>query len=315
MIQKTRSRTILGISVVLLIGFALAVGTAQTQKGQGVNAPNQKVEKKAPAPKGAQPSKPKLGGGQTVDATVGACVAPVEVKVDAPKVGLNMKTREPAVWYSLVDTIPPVGHTASVAIKPVRLLSMGREVGTLEAGIVKFREVVRDVPLTGAAAENEQKVAALLAELKTTTDKQLEQLTPIPVKQFVVPGPGVQVMRARLEETYTIDGIGQDTVELNGWIAVRHGKARATGGATEINWNTAVLDTEFVGLNLKGDSDVFGPMTITLDTTRPSRGQVGRIEIPELARVALVAELRKHQLAAQQPQPAAKPTGGAQQQR
>lgn len=329
---KTGLRTILGISLVPVIGFALAVsvGTAQSPKSQGTKAtqqkvqqaPEQKVQKKGTEPQGLQPSKPKLGQADQMrcdpdtnpDCPPGGCVAPVEVKVEAPKVGLSMKTQQPAVWYSLVDTIPPVGHTASVTVKPVRLLSMGREVGTLEVGIVKFREVVRDVPLNGSASQNDQKVATLISELKTTTEKQLAQLTPITVERFVIPGPGVQVMRARLEETYSIDGIGRDKVELNGWIAVRHGQPRATGGATEINWNTAVLDTEFVGMNLKGDSDVFGPMTITLDTTRPSRGQVGRIELPELARVALVAELKKHQLA-EQAQPAAKPSAGSQQQR
>lgn len=72
-----------------------------------------------------------------------------------PDLGLKMATKNPVYWYSLVDTIPPVGHTASIAIEPVRLTTSGREVATLESGVVDFREVVRHLPLTAT-----EKVAA-----------------------------------------------------------------------------------------------------------------------------------------------------------
>ena len=62
--------------------------------------------------------------------------------------GLEMKTKTPAVWYSRVTTIPPVGHVASVTTEPVALVSADREVGKLVSGTVKFREVVRAVPLS-----------------------------------------------------------------------------------------------------------------------------------------------------------------------
>jgi hypothetical protein len=56
------------------------------------------------------------------------------------------------VWFSEVTTIPPVGHQASVTVDPIRMVSAGREVGTLTSGIVKFREVVRHLPLSAKAA-------------------------------------------------------------------------------------------------------------------------------------------------------------------
>jgi len=223
----------------------------------------------------------------------GVCAAPVDVNIITPKVGLNMRTEDKAIWYSLVDTIPPVGHTASITVDPVNLLDGDRKVGRLLMGEVKFREVVRDVPLNGAEPENLDRVQALLSDFGAMSPDQLATLKPIPMPEYVVPGPGIQVMRAQLEERYEIDGIGNDTVQLHGWIAVRHGQARATTGEAEVTWENAVLDTEFVGMDLHGDSGVFGPVQVTLDTTRPSRGQVGRIQIPELAKVALLAKYKK----------------------
>ena len=64
------------------------------------------------------------------------------------QLGLEMKTKEPAVWFSQVTTIPPVGQVASVTVDPVAMMSSGRQVGTLVSGVVKFREVVRTVPLS-----------------------------------------------------------------------------------------------------------------------------------------------------------------------
>ncbi len=138
---------------------------------------------------------------------------------------------------------------------------------------------------------DEVKIAAFMQEMKSMTPTRLNDLDPIPVRQFELPGSGIDVMRARLEETYSVDGVGTDTVELTGWIAVKHDNARPAKGETELNWNTAVVDTEFVAMDLTGTSEVFGPVHVTLDRSRPSRGQVGRIEIPELAKAALLARL------------------------
>jgi len=232
----------------------------------------------------------------------GACAAPISPRVRIGKLGLWMETTEPAVWYSLVDTIPPVGHTASITVKPVRLVSAGREVGTLMGGIVKFREVVQDVSLADESSELvAKKVQALLGRMDGMPSKELTQLRPLTVRQWQLPGAGVQVMRATIEETYSIDGIGEDTVELNGWIAVKHAAPRPANGETTVSWNTAVLDTEFVGMHLEGESPLFGSVEVTLSPDHPSRGQVGRIDIPELARVALLARLRKHEMAQSEP--------------
>lgn len=146
-----------------------------------------------------------------------------------------------------------------------------------------------------AEAANSDKIAALLNDLHHYSGAQLQSLPALTITPWEVPGPGVDVMRAQLEETYTIDGLGTDTVDLSGWIAVRHDNARAADPRAPMSWNNAVVDTEFVDLDLHGVSKLFGPIDISLDRSRPSRGQVGRIEIPELARVTLMARLEKNE--------------------
>jgi len=146
-------------------------------------------------------------------------------------------------------------------------------------------------------AADQVKIASLVNDMNRIGPKGLAELTPVNVRPFELPEPGVDVMRARLHETYTVDGIGTDTVELTGWIAVRHSKPYLAKGETDLKWSTAVLDTEFVAMDLKGTSAKFGPVQVSLDKERPSYGQVGRVEIPELAKVALLAKLQKNDAA------------------
>jgi hypothetical protein len=150
-------------------------------------------------------------------------------------------------------------------------------------------------------AADQAKIASLVNDMNRMGAKGLADLKPIDVRPYELPEPGVDVMRARLHETYAVDGIGTDTVELSGWIAVRHSKPYMMKGATSLNWNTAVLDTEFVAMDLHGTSEKFGPVNVTLDKERPSYGQVGRIQIPELAKVALLAKLQKNDAAPKAP--------------
>jgi histone H3/H4 len=133
------------------------------------------------------------------------------------------------------------------------------------------------------------KIASLVKDLDRTTPAELGKLEALPIRSFEIPPAGVDVMRARLTETYSVDGVGSDQVELSGWIAVRHGQARPVEGATELKWSTAILTTEFVGMDLQGHSDVFGPVRVRLDNSRRSIGSVGQIQIPAKARQILVA--------------------------
>lgn len=158
---------------------------------------------------------------------------------------------------------------------------------------------------------DEVQIASLIHELKTMDQDEFYSLDPLKVQKFHVPPDSVDVMRARISETYYVDGIGEDTVELTGWVAVKHFNARPVDGESELTWETAVVDTEFVGMDLKGHSELFGRVEVSLDPDTPSRGQVGRIQIPELAEVALLAELNTEEVspeaAATEPESGSRP--------
>jgi hypothetical protein len=149
--------------------------------------------------------------------------------------------------------------------------------------------VAASVVVSAAPQDDAVRIASLVSEMKGMDFAKLESLEPVAVKAYTLPGPSVDVMRVRLEETYTIEGVGKDTVELSGWIAVRHGASRPAPGQTLVSWATAVTDTEFVGLELQGNSKVFGPVHVSLDSARPAIGQVGHINVPEQANQILLA--------------------------
>jgi len=134
-----------------------------------------------------------------------------------------------------------------------------------------------------ASTSDSTKVAAMVAELEEMSPARLAALNAIPPKPYTLPEPSVDVMRARLEETYTIAGIGQDTVELSGWIAVTHGKPSTK------DWNTAVTATRFVALDLHGESKLFGPVHVTFDPEKQVVGAVGQITLPKNALMRLAA--------------------------
>jgi hypothetical protein len=142
-----------------------------------------------------------------------------------------------------------------------------------------------------SAASDQVQIASLLEDLGSMGSQELEALAPLSIRRFAIPDDSVDVMRARISETYSVDGIGQDTVELSGWVAVKHFNARPVDGSTELTWANGVVDTEFVGLDMNGHSKVFGPVAVRLDRSRPVQGQVGRIQLPEYAQVALQAQL------------------------
>lgn len=126
---------------------------------------------------------------------------------------------------------------------------------------------------------DEQRIARLLEEAETT---DLAGLEPLPVEPLTLPHAGVDLMRARVEETYEIFGIGTDTVTLTGWIAVQHDNPRLAEGQETLRWGTAVIATKFLGMDLRGESDVFGPVRVRLDPEALSVGEVGAVAVLDL---------------------------------
>jgi hypothetical protein len=117
-----------------------------------------------------------------------------------------------------------------------------------------------------------ERIDQLLGEMKTV---DLDKLPAIEVKPFHLPGASVDVMRVRLEETYEVAGVGRDTVELTGWIAAKINDAKPAPGEAEVKWGTAISDTDFIGMELRGNSPKFGPVVVRINKKMPSKGQVG----------------------------------------
>jgi len=153
------------------------------------------------------------------------------------------------------------------------------------------------------ASSDGVRIAALVGEMENLGFAKVESLPSINVKPYTLPGASVDVMRVRLQETYEIAGIGNDTVDLTGWIAVRHGASRAANHQLPVSWGNSITDTEFVGLELEGQSGVFGPVRVSLDSARPAIGQVGNFDLsPNAARTLLVANLQQAPKPKPQPQ-------------
>ncbi|HEV2762577.1 MAG TPA: DUF6073 family protein, partial [Pyrinomonadaceae bacterium] len=166
----------------------------------------------------------------------------------------------------------------------MRKILFGTLLGVMLAGVFVAAWNRRPAGTTAEAAAHAltdaARVEMLLEEMKVA---KLDELSPLPVEPFKIPGASVDVMRVRLEETYEVEGIGRDTVELHGWIAARIDNARPARGETDVRWGTAVSDTEFVGMELRGESAKFGPVVVRINHKQPSKGQVGALEfsIPE----------------------------------
>ena len=160
------------------------------------------------------------------------------------------------------------------------------------SGIAMMLSLVR-VGAEGPADRTRQVDAARADALVITkTIEELRQedvkaLPALPVAPFVLPEPGVDVMRVVMDETYDVAGVGVDTVELRGWIAVKHDNARPAEGQTDTRWGTAVMDTEFVGMDLRGESEIFGPVVVSLNSQVRSAGQVGMVAVPEIESIVL----------------------------
>ncbi|HVR09242.1 MAG TPA: DUF6073 family protein [Thermoanaerobaculia bacterium] len=162
------------------------------------------------------------------------------------------------------------------------------------------------------AASDTVRIAALVGEMEQLGFAKVESLPSINVKPYTLPGASVDVMRVRLQESYEIAGIGNDTVDLTGWIAVRHGASRAANHQLPVSWGNSITDTEFVGLELQGQSGVFGPVRVSLDSARPAVGQVGNFDLsPSAARTLLVANKQQAEKPKPQPKPESSDTSAS----
>jgi hypothetical protein len=125
------------------------------------------------------------------------------------------------------------------------------------------------------AATTQQIVDRLVERFHKMPISELTAMPTLPVRKYALPTAGIDVMRAVVEERYEIDAVGTDTVMLTGWIAVKHNTPHAAPGSPTVHWGGAQAETEFVGLELSGRSELFGSVRVVLSPTRKSFWVVG----------------------------------------
>jgi uncharacterized protein (TIGR02246 family) len=164
---------------------------------------------------------------------------------------------------------------------------------TLSVALAGDDSTVKPAFLNGLSATDGAKVIKLLQDLPNT---DINSLVPLTIQPYALPKAGVDVMRVKMDETYAVDGIGKDTIQLSGWIAVIHHDARPAPGEKEIRWGTAISDTEFVGMDLRGDSQIFGPVRVTLNPAYRSRGVVGKLSLSIMDSIMLDLVYGEHRI-------------------
>jgi hypothetical protein len=95
-------------------------------------------------------------------------------------------------------------------------------------------------------------------------------VSPIKVKEHTVPKAGIDTVDITIEETYEVEGLGRDTVQLNGTLVANRTVPLFDLGKKSADWKTAAVVAHFTSLDVKGDSNVFGPVRAVLDPLAPS---------------------------------------------
>lgn len=96
----------------------------------------------------------------------------------------------------------------------------------------------------------------------------------IKVKALTLPAAGVDTVDITIVETYDVRGVGKDTVELKGVLVANRGAPLLEHGTKTADWETATVVAQFTSLKLSGNSELFGPVKVTLDKSGPSFGVV-----------------------------------------
>ncbi|MGA5300084.1 DUF6073 family protein [Nucisporomicrobium flavum] len=88
--------------------------------------------------------------------------------------------------------------------------------------------------------------------------------------------PGsIDTMSVRVREKIDIHGVGMDVVEMAGVFTVRRDHPCTPSGQSEPVWGESCIKTEFRGLELVGQSRLFGTVRVHLSGERASHGEVG----------------------------------------
>jgi Family of unknown function (DUF6073) len=114
------------------------------------------------------------------------------------------------------------------------------------------------------------------------------------VEPFTVPPAGVDTIDISIEETYSVEGVGEDTVQLKGSLVADRGAPLVDPERGAVDWETSTVVASFRSLTARGESKVFGAVHVTLDHRTPSFGVVKAGACA--ANLALVVSMPQHRL-------------------
>lgn len=94
------------------------------------------------------------------------------------------------------------------------------------------------------------------------------------VKPVTLPRAGTDAVDITIVETYEVEGIGRDQVTLKGVLTTERATPLLGFGVAEHSWDNSTVVAKFTSLDLKGQSDVFGPVNVKLDPSTAGFGVV-----------------------------------------
>jgi hypothetical protein len=121
------------------------------------------------------------------------------------------------------------------------------------------------------------------------------------VEPRTVPEAGVDHVDINLEETYTVEGVGTDTVMLSGTLVADRAAPLIDPKKGVVEWETSIVVANFRALNVRGKSDVFGTVHVGLDPRHPSFAAVGGGHCR--AALAIVVTMPDHKLTLRSAEP------------
>src|SRR5215204_6474457 len=89
-----------------------------------------------------------------------------------------------------------------------------------------------------------------------------------PVTPWTPPQPGIDNLGISSVDTFAVPGVGEFTVEFNGWVRVVRSEP------TDREWAGAEVYTNLIEMKMVGESEELGTITVTLNPSCLSAGQI-----------------------------------------
>lgn len=99
------------------------------------------------------------------------------------------------------------------------------------------------------------------------------------IRPYTLNGPALESFTVRERIHVSIDGLGEDLVDLHGVGVYRRHQPRAEQGG-ELTWRTATIGAQFLSLQVIGQSEIFGQVRVTNTPTKREGAIVSPNAVP-----------------------------------